>query len=508
MKTKLLLTTLAILSTNAFSETRQNECDRIGFMDKTFTGKTSTTSTLQSTRVGDSSIPENITFEGIFNVQLFNNFTIRTCDNESYSHREVICKTIDIDLAIGRGNEKFKSLFNIKTTKLDRAELLSNLLKYNINDSSITKREIALKIINALEDVANQKNIPNSWSNVENILKNIHAQGILTDETFQDITLNYLAANKEALGLVARENTKITEDQGNDILNALFLLNNSIETRTQIIKLKIPGIAKEHADDFAKFAVNFASTNGIPNSWTEFELLVTAAKEAQTITEGEATNVLEKNDHLIQKNLGLERHAKECKEENLTDHYLAIKTNEEVTPAETITKVLSAAVINAPLLTGEKEEFRFSYDGLTPVKVSSLNIYNQYSITSDEANSSDTKIAINLNGTRMKIEAPPLKSSARILRTQNRLDLNYQLNGYNPKIHGEAEVEVEFYKPVPFWLDKKIGTYTFKVSDLNTITYPANIAYDSGKTPYVKIKVRLLNSRFYNNEWSSTQEIH
>jgi hypothetical protein len=500
---KSLSLALLVLSSSAVLADRVDECQRPGQrLTKVLAGIDGDEKIERFSRAGNALIPAEAKFETSLTTNTFNVYNSNYCVIESYTVIDTKCTAVDTNMALGRGNSEFKSLYNLNITIMNRAETFAKLVKYNLADTSVMRLESAKKIIGMLVQKAAQSELPLDWEDFKAHLESFVSANILSPFLVDEIVKTHELANKKALGFVPMTDVTIKENRGNATFRSLFDLSKSEAVRVQtIIKLFNGFDYKTNKTNLARFMVEYASINGIPESWDQVALMFKESVNKTIMSQAVAREIYRVNEVQNRAASGFQISASKCVNLPRTAHVNVIRPRVEREFLREVNRKIIVNVKNAPLITNEVERLSVSFSGsVQSAKLIANSSYNIYSI---EKNISDDTIVFDLNGSRQKV-TPPNTLAGSIVNSAGAFDIMLQNSGYNSKIDGKIEIYATFFETRTF-LDTNLGSRIISPKDGSLVKYLAQIKAQRGGRPvYAEVKMRYVGSSFYNSNYSQS----
>lgn len=482
----------------------QSQCPQAGVLiARDYIGLSGDTVQSSYRRDGAMEIPTASEFAGNLVARTYKVYNERTCVAKVHNYQQQVCADVPADIAVGRGNNVFRSFFDLNITSLRRAEMFSQNVKYGLGTTQPARINTANEAVKNMTRIAMVNGIPRSWDQFGLMLKQIVAEGFMTQAEFDDIFTTNGAANRAQLGFRPMDGVQMNEGKGNGKLARIFDLSLSIQHRAALIRNTIHGVSDVASMSLAKSFIEFASTNGVASTWNQFTLMLRDSAAKNAISQAEFLNItenLEMNNRIA---LGFEVNYFVCKMENRQHHYNAVEDNRRQDYHQDVAKSFRINVINAPLLKGEEESYHVSFNGLDQLNVSSSQSYNNYSI---ERTSNGQVDMIKLVGARKRV-TPPNAIIAQVLHQGKKVNVNLQNTAFNPLIGGTVTVEVRFFEKVAIISDKHLGTKVFTLTNGEMTPFTPNIAMIKSSRPaYVQLYMKVTGSPYYNEELSQFKE--
>lgn len=454
-------------------------------------------------RIGAQEIPTQAEFAGFLKARIFKVFHERYCVAKIYTYQQQVCADVHPDLALGRGNDTFKALFDLNITLLKRAEIFSQQVKYGIGANQATRITTASEVVKHLTRLAINTGIPKSWEGFVAVMKKIMEEGFLTQAEFDDILVTNAVVNRRNLGFQPLEGVQYQEGKGNGKLARIFDLNITLLHRAALIRKTIDGVSEASSQVLAKTFIEFATANGVPQTWSQFILLMKDSAVKNAISQQEFLNITENLELQNRANLGFEIRFFTCKIENRNHRYNAVEEKRSNEFHQEASKSFRVFVSNAPLLRGEKESIEVLFHGLNGLSINPGQYYNAFSVERSAAGEVEI---FKLVGARKKV-TPPNAIVAQVLHQGSKVNINLQNTAFNPLVGGRVVVEVHFYEKVAILKDKKLGVRTFDLVDGNMTAFTPNVAMIKPKRDaYVQLYMKVVGSPYYNEENSEFKE--
>lgn len=487
---------ILLLSFPAFAQ-RRDECPRPGLVLNTnYIGETSSTDTNIHRRIGGADIPLSASFVGGVRSQIYKNYRDQVCASEAYQFSEKICNRISPDVALGRGNQILRSLFDLNLSTLQRSENFQRNLKYQTGASSTDRFESSRQIISLLARQAAVKGIPRSFEEFSAMLQTGVAEGAISQFLVDDIITANGGANKRALGFVPMDGAIVRENAGNGRLQELFDLGITPEHRAKRIEKLITGVTPAIAKVLSRTIIVFASNNGIPSNWKQFAAMMKDARDTNNISDFDYRQVVIENEDVNRNALGFELNAEVCRIETSTRYSNVIRdVLRKVTDRE-VSRQYQIAVNNAPVVGGEEEVFTVVFDGFSEPVLNAPSRLNSYRISQTIDNG---VIKFQLDGNRNKVR--PSNSLVVKLKVDGKIStLNIQDTNFNSRVSSKVKVKVMFYNDRFLASSKLLGTETYELTDGSLRTIVAAIR--DKKVDFVKVFMMYENSPYYSDEYS------
>jgi hypothetical protein len=454
-------------------------------------------------RMGSSEIPTQSEFAGFLKARIFKVFHERYCVAKVYTYQQQVCADVHPDLALGRGNDTFKALYNLNITLLKRAEIFSQQVKYGIGANQATRITTASEVVKHLTRLAINQGIPKSWEGFVAMMKKIMEEGFLTQAEFDDILVTNAVVNRRNLGFQPLDGVQYNEGKGNGKLARIFDLNITLLHRAALIRKTIDGITEASSQVLAKTFIEFATANGVPQNWTQFVLLMRDSAAKNAISQQELVNITENLESQNRANLGFEIRFFVCKMEVRNHRYNAVEEKRSNEFHQEASKSFRVYVANAPLLAGEKESIEVLFHGLNGLSINPGQHYNAYSVERSAAGEVEI---FKLLGARKKV-TPPNAIAAQVLHQGSKVNINLQNTAFNPLVGGRVVVEVHFYEKVAILKDKKLGVRTFDLLDGKMTAFTPNVQMIKPKRKvYVQLYMKVVGSPYYNENNSEFKE--
>lgn len=500
---KSLSLALLVLSSSAVFADRVDECLRPGQrLTKVLIGIDGEEKIERFSRSGSALVPTDAKFETQLTTNTFNVYNSSYCVIESYTVIDTKCTIVDTNLALGRGNADFKSLYNLNLSIMNRAETFAKLVKYNLADTSVMRLESAKKIIDLLVQKASTSELPLDWEDFKAHLESFVTANILSPFLVDEIIKTHELANKKALGFVPMTDVTIQENRGNASFKSLFDLSKSETVRVQTINKLFNGFDyKTNKTTLARFMVEYASIIGIPESWDQVVLMFNESVKKTIMSQAVAREIYRVNEQQNRAASGFQVSATKCVNVPRNADVNVIRPRIEREFLKEVSQKIIVNVQNAPLITNEVQRLSVSYSGsFQTTNVSSDSTYNSFHVTKEV---SPEAIVFNLTGTRQKV-TPPNTLAGSIVNSAGAFDIMLQNSGYNSKIDGTIEIYATFFETRTF-LDTNLGSRIISPKDGSLVKYLAQIKAQRGGRPvYAEVKMRYVGSSFYNSNYSQT----
>jgi hypothetical protein len=454
-------------------------------------------------RSGTESIATSAEFSGQIKARIFRAFNVSTCVPKSYNYQVQVCTDIDANQARGQGNQVLNSFFDLNISTIKRAEIFARHMSYGRYSPS-TRLVTANEVVKNLTRLAVNAGTPRSWESLVAMMKKITAEGYITTAEYEDIMVLNATANRRVLGLTPMSGVQVSEGKGNGRLQRLFDLNLTPQGRVALINRTITGIPVGLTQAVSDAFINFAMKNGVPSTWGQFVLLINGIAQQGVISLSDAFNITENLEMNNRANLGFEVRYFVCELRTRLHTYNAIEVKRVQEYDREVKKAFKVSLKNAPLLKGEKETIKVNLNSLSGLSISTTQTYNSY--TSISTQQADLEL-FTLTGTRKKV-TPPNSISGRVVRSGNFVNLALQNNNYLSAIGGKVMVDVEFYENIAIFKDKLLATKSFELANgSNTSFYPNVPMNKPSRKAYIKVKMRVIGSPYYNENPSEAKEI-
>lgn len=454
-------------------------------------------------RQGNNDIPTTSEFAGNLKARIFKVYEERTCVPKQLTYQQQVCADVAPEIALGRGNDLYRSFYDLNITLLKRADAFSRTLRFGVNTAQAARLNTANEVVKNLTRLASTNGIANSWEGFVATIKKIQAEGFITQAEFDDIILTNGDFNRTTLGFKPLLGVQYNEGRGNGKLQNLFDLSLPIARRAGLIRATIAGVSAPASHLLAASFINFASVSGVPANWNQFVLLMRDAAAKNAITPVELVNIVEDLEYQNRNNLGFDINYFICKMENRLHYFNAIEVNRRNEFNSEVAKSFRVTVENAPLLGGESETVSVNFHGLNGLSVSPSRTFNSFSVQE----SADGDVAIyKLVGARNKVDVPN-SIVAKVLKDGSKVNVALQNTAFNPKIGGKVVVEVHFWEKVVILKDKDLGIKNFDLANGEMTTFTPNIAMIKKSRPaYVEVKMKIVGSPYYNESLSGMKE--
>ena len=166
-------------------------------------------------RQGTNAIPTTGEFAGQLKSRIFKVYEERTCVAKQMSYQVQVRIEVSPEIALGRGNETYRSFFDLNITLLKRADMFSRVLRYSVNTAQAARLNTANEVVKHLTRLASTNGIANTWEGFTSTLKQIVAEGFITQAEFDDIATINAQSNRAALGFLPLAGVQYTEGRGN-----------------------------------------------------------------------------------------------------------------------------------------------------------------------------------------------------------------------------------------------------------------------------------------------------
>ncbi len=500
---KFIIFSFLLIPLTLWSQT--DECPKSGeIISSTFEKVSSDIAKNEYVRKGTILIPSTSKFEGMLKARLYDDFKVRTCVSKAFNYQQEVCENVPLDLALGLGNDLFKSFFDLKLTLLKRSELFAQNVSYSHGQSSTTRLEQAGEILNVLTRDALSGGIPKSWEKVTTLLAASVSEGFLNYALVDEITKTSSLKNQKTLGFIPMPGVTLKEGKGNGKILPLFDLSISVDVRTNLIKKLLVGVPSRSAEDLSRTFIEFAASNGVPSTWDQFVLMLKFSMTKGAISEEVFNKVTIGFETNNRSKLGFELVAVKCQIENRTKYTNIIDVKNVRKFTREVISNFQLTIANAPLVGTESEKIFVIFDGLTPIRIESDERFNSYRIVNQITENGIVRM--NVTGTR-KMVTPENSINAEVLHQGNHINLRIQDRAFNPLVKGKTYAEIEFFEKIPLWKDKKLATQLIEIKDgfLNTILSKVALTKPSRKA-YVKISLKIVGSPYYSSNKSEVLE--
>lgn len=503
------LIVLALLSTQNVFANRINECEKPGVkLSNRLIGIVGDQKDLRFERLGTSDILSTAKFEAKATTNTYQIFEAKYCEIENYSYEQKECKAIDLAIALGRGNAEFKSLYDLNKTIMNRAQLFAKKVLFNAADASEVRLETAKKIVILLVGKAASSEIPAHWDDLVIHLNALVAEGKLETLLVDEIIRVNELANKKSLGFLPLAEAIITEKSGNAEFKSLFDLSKTEANRIKVLQKifyssekTLKGQVLSEVTTLARFLIEYASINGIPESWDQVTLMLKEAATRKILTNESARTMYRVEEVKNRSNAGFQAEASKCEMVKKDASVNVIRAKSEKQFYKEVSQSFTINTLNAPLLSGEREVYYLRYSGdVSSSRIFTESRFNSYTYT---ANIQNDALNFDLTGTRIKIN-PTNNLAGNLVNVGGIVDIMIQNKNYNPKIDGKITVLATFFE-TRFLFDTELGSRTIEPKDGNLVKYLSQIkAQNPGRQIYAKVKIKYENSSYYNNNYSET----
>lgn len=488
---------LLISSVSAVAQIRQDECPRPGLIHTKMTGQTGELVSASHNRQGTLDIPAAFAVTGSLRTKIFNNFVDKMCVAKAYATTENICQPISVDVALGQGNNLFRSLYNLGETTLNRAQHIVQNLSYYVGRPSSERLDAALQILSNLTRLAATRGVPQSWQEFKDTLDQGLKDGYLTFQVVDEITNIYVEANKRVLGFVPLEGARINQGVGNGRLNTLFDLGLSRDARAFRIQKLIMGVNYNEAFALSSAFITFAANNGIPSNWDQFALMINSAVTSGSVSPAVENAILVAYEMPNRKALGFELSAELCRMTEVKRVVNVIEIVNRAELAKTVTQPYEIALSAGPLVQGESESLSLSTNGMRLIDLRINSNVNKYQVSGTEVNG---VMKFTVTGQRLAVR-PPNTLSIKFYKMGSTLNVRIQNKSFNPKVGGRVMVKVEYINQ-KFLNSKVIATEVYELSGATELVRNADAKSD--KVDKVKAYIQIVGSPYYSAEFSKS----
>lgn len=484
---------LLLSSVSALAQNRPHECPRPGLMHSRMVGQTGDLVSASHNRAGSMDIPETMSVTGVLRTKIFNNFEEKHCVAKPYISAETVCQPIAIEVALGQGNDLFKSLFNMSETNLNRAQRVVQNLRYSETRSPGERLDIALQIVTQLTRQAAAQGLPRSWNELVAALNVAMKEGYLTFQVVDELTNIYQAANKRALGFVAVEGARINQGTGNGRLNTVFDLGLSRDARATRIQNLILGVNYSEAMALSSAFVTFAANNGIPSTWDQFALMIKSSVSAGSVSARVEQAVLIDFEMPNRRSLGFELSAELCQATEIKRFQNVIEVVGRAELAKTVTQPYEINIASAHLLQGETESMILTTNGMRSLDLKINSSFNKYQVNGSEVGG---VMKFVVSGRRLMVR-PPNNLKVKFNKVGPNLNVRIVNLGFNPKAGGKVIAKVRYINGKVFNDDTK-ATEFYELNGSNELVQTA--AAKNDKVDFVKVSIQIVGSPFYSSE--------
>ncbi|HXH31396.1 MAG TPA: hypothetical protein VNJ01_11330 [Bacteriovoracaceae bacterium] len=496
---------LIITSTSAFAQLR-DECPQAGtLLSRELTGVTGEAQTNSFKRSGASDIPSTATLSGSINAKTFKSYKERHCVSKTHTYEQEVCTAVNVDLALGKGNAVYKSFYDLNITLLKRSQTFATNVAYRSGRSNAERIELASEVIKNITRIASVSSIPNNWADFTLMLKKIVEEGLLTQADFDDITTLNSEKNQKNLGFVPLSGVTVTEGKGNGKLNKIFDLGQSSQVRANLLKNLLVGISGDSTQALSASMIEFASSNGVPENWGQFVLMMKHALTTTAITVetfNRVTMIFEVDNR---RNMGFELSAISCKMESRTQNVNVIVQSQKNEFLEMVRKTYQMSIFNAPLLPGEEETLNVVFDGVNNIFLNYSDAFNTFSIVSSTVVNGVEMITV--QGQRKKIN-PRNNVFVQIVRQGRNINFRAQNPEFSPNVGGKYIVQVKFYERITLWPDRLIATENYELTSGELMTFNTNVQVKKeGRKAYLQVAVQVAGSNYFNDSLSGFKTI-
>jgi hypothetical protein len=486
---------ILISSVSAFAQIRQDECPRPGLIQSKMIGQTGELVSMSHNRQGSMDIPDSFRISGALRTKVFNNFVDKMCVAKAYVTNENICQPISVEVALGQGNNLFRSLYNLGETTLNRAQLIVQNLSYSVGRPSSERLDAALQILSNLTRLAATRGLPHSWLEFKDTLDQGLKDGYLTFQIVDEITNIYVEANKRALGFVPMEGARINQGVGNGRLNTLFDLGLSRDARATRIQNLIMGVSYSEALALSSAFITFAANNGIPSNWDQFALMIKSAVTASSVSPAVENAILVAYEMPNRKALGFELSAELCRMTDVKRVVNVVEVMNRSEIAKTTNQPYEITLASGPLVQGESESLSLSTDGMRQLDLRISSSVNKYQVNGSEVNG---VMKFTVTGQRLAVR-PPNNLKIKFNKMGSTLNVRIQNKSFNPKVGGRVMVKVEYINQ-KFLDSKVIATEIYELNGATELVRNADARSD--KVDKVKAYIQIVGSPYYSAEFS------
>jgi hypothetical protein len=501
---KMILAAFLFMSLSSFART-PDQCATPGeVLNREFTGLSGDPVKASYYRLGSAEIPTSGVLNGSLKTKTYKNFKVSTCEMKVENYQEQQCQDITLDLALGHGNQIFKGFYDLNTTLLKRGQSFAATIVYSMDKTPAERLDVANQVVLQLTRYASTAGIPKTWNEFTATLTKAVEEGFVTQVVFDDIIKLNQAKNAKALGLAPLEGAQFKEAEGNGKLQKLFDLTVSGQVRATLIQTTLDGLTEKTALALSKSFIDFATANGVPDSWAEFVVMMKASVTTGAITQDDFTTVVIALEESNRHNLGFELTAFLCKMIDRTRNVNVISVKTANDFFEEVSKTFKITLINAPLLQGEKETYDVNFDGVNKIGLDYSNAFNDYAII--ERSEDNGVVMMKVQGTRKQV-APSNTIVAKLIRSENFLNLELQNTNFNALAGGKVMVKVEFLESIVLWPDRKLATQVYELStgDLTALS-PKVAMKNSSHKHLVKVSMQITGSKYYSEGFTQILE--
>jgi hypothetical protein len=495
---------LAVLvtATTALGQIRPDECGRPGHRLNTEFQRTTGERVTQSfRRSGNANIPTEASFNGQLRARTFLNFVDTVCNQRPYSYPQRVCHEVAPEIALGRGNQLLQSFYDLRVSRRERALQFSRSVRFSLNAHQAERLEMAAQILDHLTTVAVNAGLPRSWAEFTAVLDQGVATSMLSLHLVEEITRINMIPNRQALGFAPMEGAVVREGRGNGSLNAAFDLRATPEARAQHLTRLLDGVTLRIARELSSAFIDYVRTRPIPQNWDQFVVMMRHAHALAAIGDLEFRRIVIDNEYSNRIKLGFELTAEHCRTETITRVYNAVERVNRTEPGEVVTRRFEVKVSNAPLLTGEEEQFNVSFDGIGNLGLSRPENFNAYQVNMSEEGDLVRFTAV---GSRKAITPTnTIQASWRKAGDENIMTL--QNNGYNPQMGGRVLVQVRYMNSRFLRRNQAMATETYELKDGAPVTITAQLK--NKNVDYVLVSMQIVGSPFYSSAHTSEVKI-
>ncbi len=503
------LVVLVLLSTQGAFAARVDECLKPGAKLSTrLIGVVGDQKDARFDRAGSTDVLSTAKYEATVTTNTYEIFESTFCVAEKYTYQENVCQAVELGLALGRGNADFRALYDLNRSIINRAQLFANKILFNSADAGDVRLETAKRIVINLVSKAAITEIPTDWEDFSSHLNALASETKIEATTVDEILKVNEVANKKAFGFTPMANVKVTEQSGNVQFKSLFDLSKSEVARVKVLQSIfyssekiLKGQVLNEATGLVRFLIEYASINGIPESWDQVTLMLKEAAAKKIITTEAARTMYRIDEEKNRLASGFQASAQKCDLVSKDAVVNVIDTRNEKSFLKEVSQNFVVNVANAPILPGESESFFVRYSGnLSTAAILVNSYYNSYTYS---AKANEGTLTFEMTGTRQKV-TPKNTLAGSLVNVAGIVDIMIQNKNYNPKIDGKIIVYATFFES-RFLFDTELGTRVIEPKDGNLIKYLSQIKVQTpGRVIYAKIKIKYENSSVYNNQFSET----
>ncbi len=500
---KLLLSgILSILTLVAFAQDNPNECHQPGeILEKNYLGLDGESKTMTVTQEGKnlSGNGEGIIHESF---QVTKKYEEVKCVEKTFFRDVKKCELVDIDTALGRGNETFKVIYDAFLTPIERGRHIVKYIKFDTNDDN--KLDLGIAFGKFLVLNAANNSIPKSWTQFEEVVSLAVTDGVFNSEIGNQITNFYGEKNKVILGFIKLSDVVIEEGRGNDNLYSIFDITKSISYRAQVLFDNFNEIdSKDLAYTIARDLIVRASDNGTPRSWAEFTFLLKEMRDAGVIQNSIYNSISVENEFRNREFLGFNITAQKCKIISVPYNVNKIEKSNITEPFKAFELDFKITIKNAPSITGEKQYFEIQFDGIMEQPIvqikSSFNKFAKPQIIRTNKNG----FSIIIEGIeRIKLRPANTVSAELTKISTGKYSVRFLDKLFDKDFQDATQLTATIYRP-KFLGRENLGVFNITLNKDGSVTNHkfSQEVYKDSKI-YIEYTINRIGSKFFNNELS------